>query len=110
MMTHGPYFFIMKRDPECPYCRQILLPPSVRFIDATAFCQNCADLLDVRTVRQIISTQYDDLTKGAWSYARGLLWFTPHACFPSNYAAHFLPAVVASKERLNDQPRDDGVA
>ena len=106
-MTHGPYFFTMRRDPECPYCRQTLLPVATDFVDATAFCHTCSEVLDHRTIRQILATQEDDLTKGAWSTSRGLLWFTPHTFMPNNYAAHFLPAVIAAKTPADDELRDN---
>jgi len=108
-MTTGPYFFSLRRDPECPYCRQTLLPVSVAWVHATAFCQKCVDVIDPRTAIQIVATQQDPLTKGCWSVSRGLLFFTPHAFIPNNYAAHFLPAVIAAKGEPRDVAGEEGV-
>jgi hypothetical protein len=108
-MTTGPYFFSLRRDPECPYCRQTLLPVSVAWLHATAFCQKCVDTIDPRTAIQIVATQQDPLTWGCWSVSRGLLFFTPHAFIPNNYAAHFLPALIGASHQQRVDACDERV-
>lgn len=97
-MVHGPYNFLMSREPECPYCRRVLLPVATMFNHGTAFCQACYDLLHVDVVSQIIATQDNQTLGGLWTNTRGLYFFTPHGLIALKSAAHLIPAWIRAQD------------
>lgn len=106
-MVHGPYNFIMRREPECPICRRILLPVATIFADGTAFCQSCFDNIGPDFISQVIASQNHESLIGQWTTTRGLRFFTPHGFIPTNIACHLLPLVL-NPERPEQPPPEHG--
>lgn len=103
-MIHGPYFFTIQRDPECPFCRQLLIPVATTFVDGAAFCHSCADVLGPLRIARILATQYDEATRAFWTNSRGLRFFTPHGFVPPKLAADLMASIQPENDRQSAFP------
>jgi len=105
-MTHWPFNFTLCCDPECPCCRQLLLPAATEFIAGTAFCTSCAQVAESWIVKQILDTQEMMAIRGFWSISQGIRFFTPARYAPRSAAAHLLPGLL--RDRTEDQANENG--
>lgn len=88
-------------DPQCPYCRHILIPRCTWYIANTAFCKECSDTLDGPTVLAIIQTQEHPRIVCSWSCWHGLIYFVPRPGLLTNVAAHLQPAALGDRDPAN---------
>lgn len=94
-----PYHF--RQDPECPYCRQVLIPAATWFIDGTAFCVACANSIDGMVIMQILRTQSDPSTGAIWTVNRGLFYFVPRPDLPPDVAVHLIRETLLEQREEN---------
>lgn len=89
-MLFGPINFLLRQEPQCPYCRDTLLPEATAFIRGTAFCQSCHDIITDDILNKILATRTDPSVYHGWIESRGLSWFVAPPQFPRRMAAHLL--------------------
>lgn len=80
----------LARDPECPICRERLLPDSVKFSGGIAYCRNCIETTPTEIVVISMKRALDPQLRQHWSASHGLQFFTPKSTFPPRTAAHLL--------------------
>lgn len=88
-------------EPECPLCREFLIPPATWYVDNTAFCVGCANTVEGPILIEVIRTQQRAEMRGSWSIRQGLYYFTPASHVPRHVAAH-----LALLSMLARNPKD----
>lgn len=79
--------------PECPICRDVLIPSCTWYLDGTAFCQGCADRIDGPTLIDVIRTQHHQAMLKHWTVSHGLNYWVPRPGCYAQMAAHLIASV-----------------
>jgi len=89
-MHHLAIHIEVPREPECPICRDRLLPDSVTFYNSIALCRSCLQATPQAVMYAAIQSARRIELHDHWSCSHGLSFFTPKITARRNVAAHLL--------------------
>ena len=94
-------------DPQCPLCRDVLLPVATWFREGIAFCKTCYDCVDDSVVTSIALTRSVESGSSPWLYYRGLSYFCPQPHLSRRTGAHLLHLRIGVDVTENDLLRNE---